>query len=217
MKKLLFLLFLLGLFGCTSQLTAEEYSVRIKWIGHAGFLVETQDSRIYINPYSAPIGSLKGDGIIISDTSLCELNGILLLRKASTIILAPAECVARLKLKNAIAVNDGTLYNIGDFKIISHKKENGYSYEIIARNKTIFYTGLNEDTINKKVDVVIFPLYNINDSISLIKSIESNYYIPMYYEELIGPTTDIGKELKSVAKDEGINITLINDKYFVLK
>ncbi|MBD3312429.1 hypothetical protein GF352_03190 [archaeon] len=227
---------LLLLTGCTMfdlGIGEEEHEIKIDWIGHAGFLVETQQTRLYINPYSAPVGSLKGDSILVtySASDLCDLSSINILSKDETILLTPAACSVRVGTGNRVPIEPGESYNINEVNV---QTVDAYNFNgtinkaegvglIITINKTrIYYAGIT-DVIPEMnniadIDILIFPIaggdltMNINESIVLIDMINATYNIPMYYGGLSGTSLDAGRQVKSLANQNGFNVTLLSNQ-----
>ena len=227
MRKTLAIIALTFLLGCTTPtLPKNNYLIRIKWLGQTGFLIESNLTRLYINPYTAPIGSLKGDAIIISYSSADSCNPSIInqLSKDSTIIISTPECATRLSKNNIIKVQEGSDYFINDFTIrtLPTSRVNGVGLLIKAYNKTIYYVGVTQYTPElkgiKKADVLIFPIaggelsMSQKDALKLIKEINATYYVPMYYQRESASTYEAGRKFKTSAKNEGINITLLNSE-----
>lgn len=211
----------------------EEHEIKIDWLGHAGFLIETQQTRLYINPYSAPIGSLKGDAIIVtySASDLCDLSSINTLSKDSTILITPPACSVRLAGGNRLTVEPDKTYNINEMRVqtIDAYNLNGTINEgegvglIITINQTrIYYTGITDiipemNNVND-IDVMIFPIagheltMNINESVVLMDMVNADYNIPMYYGGLSGTSLDAGREVKRIAAQNSFNVTLLSNQ-----
>jgi L-ascorbate metabolism protein UlaG (beta-lactamase superfamily) len=233
---------LIIILGCTLTdfgLAPEEYQIKISWLGHAGFLVENEQARIYINPYSAPIGSLKGDAILVSYTSsdLCDVSSINTLSKDISLILAPPGCSARLVSKNLLPFGVGRTYNINGvivetvdaYNLIgSISKGDGVGFTLTINETIIYYTGITDviPEMNKTwegIDILIFPIagqeltMDINESIGLMKLVNATYNIPMYYGGNTGTAFDVGREVQRLARAEGINVTLLGNQDLLIK
>ncbi len=235
-KKLLLILLITILSGCSMINKSNEPLVRIKWLGNAGFLIESNTTRVYINPYSIPLGSLKGDGIIISssESASCDPISINSLTKDSTIIIAPPACAARLASNKAIILNNEASYRINDVVIktikaglLNNSNYDGVGFIINISNITIYYAGIT-DLIPQmsnitSIDVLITPIagnhlsMNMTDAIKLALMINPRITtIPMYYGGNTELITDEGRRFQSLAEEEGINVTLLSNKELLI-
>ncbi len=235
-KKLLLILLITILSGCSMINTSKEPSVRIKWLGNAGFLIESNTTRVYINPYSITLGSLKGDGIIISssESASCDPISINSLTKDSTIIIAPPACAARLASNKAIILSDESSYKINDIVIktikaglLNNSNYDGVGFIISVNNITIYYAGITDliPQMNNitNIDVLITPIagnhlsMNMTDAIELALMINPRITtIPMYYGGNTELITDEGRRFQSLAEKKGINVTLLSNKELLI-
>jgi len=227
--------------GCTIPFLNEEevFKVKVSWLGHAGFLIESSSTRIYINPSTAPVGSLKGDGILISQSGadLCDISKIVELSKEDTIIIAPPDCSARLSMPNMIPIRVNQLYNIEDFTIETVHAYNfngtidkgqGFGLIISYNGTKLYYVGISDlipemnDLQNTVFDVVMFPIaggdltMDPNEALTFIKLIKSIYYVPMYYGGNTGTALDSGRTMQQLGVQEGINVTLLSNQDLLL-
>lgn len=233
---------LIIIIGCTLPdlgLAPEEYKIKVSWLGHAGFLIETEEARIYINPYSAPIGSLKGDVILISYSAadLCDVASINTLSKDISLIIAPPECSARIISKNLLPFGVGKTYNINEviietvdaYNLIgSISKGTGVGFLLTINDTIIYYTGITDviPEMNKTwegIDILIFPIageeltMDINESIGFMKMVNATHNIPMYYGGNTGTAFDVGRQVQSLGKAEGINVTLLGNQDLLIQ
>ncbi|HLE06829.1 MAG TPA: MBL fold metallo-hydrolase, partial [Candidatus Nanoarchaeia archaeon] len=176
--KLLLLTVILIIVGCTlpnfgiNLMREENYTVKVTWLGHAGFMFESKDTRIYVNPYSSPVGALKGDGIIVtySASDICDLPSIRLLAKDDSVILVPPECNARLAMSDSTSLVINSYYNINSAVIQTIdayypngtiNKGEGAGLIITMDGVKIYYAGITgiipEMNKVKNVDLVILP------------------------------------------------------------
>ncbi len=96
--------------------------IGIKWLGHAGFLIENS-KLIYIDPYNIKENSEKADLILITHShydhcSVADMNKIV---KTGTKIIAPADCQSKITrfdvpIKMEV-VEPGQELILGDVKI----------------------------------------------------------------------------------------------------
>ena len=240
-KQLLIAFSVVIILGCTLPdlgLAPEEYKIKVSWLGHASFLIESEETRLYINPYTVPIGSLKGDAIFISYSAadLCDVSSINTLSKDISLIFSPPACSARLASKNLLPFGVGKVFNINDmiietvdaYNVVgSMSKGEGVGFLISINETNIYYAGISDviPEMNKTwdLDILIFPIageeltMNINESITLMKMVNATHNIPMYYGGNTGTAFDVGREVERMAKNEGINVTLLGNKDLLIQ
>jgi L-ascorbate metabolism protein UlaG (beta-lactamase superfamily) len=223
-------------FGFTA-IRETSYRVKITWLGHAGFMIESNNNRIYINPYLAAIGSLKGDGIIVSNSGpdLCDQISVSNLAKDDAIIIMPPECAARMNLLSIQQLIVGTNYTINNFLIETvhayHlngtiSRGDGAGLIITVNGTRIYYAGITdyipELSLINDIDVAIIPIagsdlsLNLTEAITFLKTLKATYNIPMYYGGNTGTTLDVGREFKSMAALQEVNVTLLSNQDLLL-
>ncbi|WXG46723.1 MAG: MBL fold metallo-hydrolase [Candidatus Atabeyarchaeum deiterrae] len=153
-------------------------TISIKWLAHASFQIKAAGKVIYtdLEEYGNP--SEKADIILISHshTDHCDPAKIKQVRKADTVVIAPADCALKIGGKVTSMKPDEELI-VGDVKIKAveaynykrfrspgnpfHKKGLGVGYLIVAEGKVIYQAG-DTDFIPEmnqlgKVDVALLP------------------------------------------------------------
>jgi L-ascorbate metabolism protein UlaG (beta-lactamase superfamily) len=153
-------------------------TISIKWLAHASFQIKAAGKVIYtdLEEYGNP--SEKADIILISHshTDHCDPAKIKQVRKADTVVIAPADCALKIGGKVTSMKPDEEL-TVGDVKIKAveaynykrfrspgnpfHKKGLGVGYLIAAEGKVIYQAG-DTDFIPEmkqlgKVDVALLP------------------------------------------------------------
>ena len=136
--------------------------VNIKWLGHAGFLIENSVV-IYIDPYQIKEELPKADYILLTHDhydhcSVPDLNKIV---KEGTKIIMPADCqskVARFSVPIRMQVVEvGQQLDFGSLKIdvfpayntdkSFHPKEQGLVGYVVKINRTLIYHAGDTDVI----------------------------------------------------------------------
>jgi L-ascorbate metabolism protein UlaG (beta-lactamase superfamily) len=152
--------------------------VAIKYLAHAGFQITAKNKVIYIDLEAYGKPSEKADLILVthSHTDHCDSSKIKQVRKADTVIIAPADCVSKIggnvkTLKpgeetkvNGITVKAVEAYNYKRFRSPGnpfHPKGFGVGYLITVEGKTIYHAG-DTDFIPEMrqlghVDVALVP------------------------------------------------------------
>lgn len=208
-KESLLLIALLLIAGCPQLkgiLGGEEQKVklRIKWLGQAGFMIENNNKRLYVDPFTIPSNSLKGDAILVThgDFDHCDQASINQLLKNDAIVFTSADCGTRLLwVNNLIIVKPGNNYTLGSVHIETvdaystrdsqHAKGLGVGYIITIEGIRIYHAGDTEVIPEMgsfgHIDVAILPISNEEHSMSpseaavAARLLNANYTVPMQY------------------------------------
>jgi len=150
----------------------------IKYLAHASFQITTKNRVIYVDLEAYGKASEKADLILVthSHTDHCDPSKINQVRKADTVVIAPADCVSKIggsvkTLKageetkvNGITVKAVDAYNYKRFRSPGnpfHPKGFGVGYLITVDDKTVYHAG-DTDFIPEmrqlgRVDVALIP------------------------------------------------------------
>ncbi len=234
MKKTAIVLLILLIAGCTQleSFLGEEKKVRlrIKWIGQAGFMIENDKTRIYIDPYSMSVDSLKGDIILVThaDFDHCDPASISRLLKHDGIVLATADCGVKLNVNNLVIVEPEKNYTVKGINITTvhaysltdpqHTKGTGVGYIINISGFRIFHAGDTELTPElaeiRDIDIAILPVsneeYSMNkeDAAVAARLINATYTIPMQH-----PNIQTARAFKDSLPD--MNVEILSNKDLV--
>jgi L-ascorbate metabolism protein UlaG (beta-lactamase superfamily) len=212
----------------------EYKGIKIKWLGHDGFLLE-KDSKIMIDPYkiSKP---LETDLILVSHEHFDHMS-IEDLGKVSsnrTTIVAAKECISKLvgipfkekiglspgeeKTVNGIKLRGVAAYNIDkinpDTKKPFHPKEDGkIGFLIDIHGTTIYHTGdsdLVPEMNNLQPDVLLVPVSGTyvmtpRDAARAVDAIKPKIAIPMHYGSIVGNQQD-AQEFKNAVTSCEVSI-----------
>ncbi len=180
-------------------------TILIKWLGHASFQIKAEGKIIYIDPYDGEY-SEKADLILVSHSHSdhCDTSKIEKARKASTVIVAPKECVSKIggSIEETEAGKETTVdnirikaveaYNYKRFRSRGnpfHPKGSGVGYLITAQHKTIYHAGDTDFIPEMKklghVDVALIPsggTYTMDnpEAAEAALAINPNVVIPMH-------------------------------------
>jgi L-ascorbate metabolism protein UlaG (beta-lactamase superfamily) len=154
-----------------------KLGLTLKFLGHAGFKINVDDKIIYIDPYHGECAELA-DFILVthSHDDHCCVEDIEKTRKASTIVIAPQNCVSKIRgdvkvlkpgektVVKKIQVKATYAYNYKRFRSPGkpyHPKGLGVGYLITAQGKTIYHAGdtdfIPEMKQLKSIDVALLP------------------------------------------------------------
>jgi len=156
-------------------------TVLVKWLGHASFQIQAADKIIYVDlkKYGKMVETTeKADIILVTHNhgDHCSPEKIEKLSKEDTVIIAPKNCVKRIK-GNVKAIKPSEEITIDGIKIAAveaynlkrfrspgkpfHPKGYGVGYLIKAEGKTIYHAG-DTDSIPemrklKNIDLALLP------------------------------------------------------------
>jgi len=239
LKRVIVISLLLLITGCSlpnfgfTAVPAEDFRVKVQWLGHAGFMIESNNRRLYINPYTVAIGSLKSDAIIVSysGSDLCDITSINDLAKDNSSILLPAECAARINRLGVQQLVIGSNYTLSIFRVQvvdayllngTISKGEGAGFIITVNGTRIYYAGITdyipELSSISDIDVAIVPIaggdlsLSLAEAVELLKQLNASYNIPMYYGGNTGTSLDVGRQFRSLAAKDGVNVTLLSNQ-----
>ncbi len=193
---------------------------RIIWIGHASFLLETDNQKIYIDPWKLKDGP-KADMILVTHSHMDHLSedDIRKIRKKETTIIGPPDVAE--KLPGTVVVRPGEVKQFGNVKIEAHPAYNpkkqfhpsdnrwlGFVVDIAGFR--IYHSG-DTDVIPemkkiKGIDVALLPVggtytMTAEEAAEAAKIIGAKKAIPMHWGDIIGGKDDAQK-FKKIAKCE---------------
>ncbi len=210
--------------------------VEIKWLGHAGFLINNSKI-IYIDPYNIKDGSQKADLILITHShydhcSVADINKII---KEGTKIVMPADCQSKITRFNipiemhiiepeqeliyqGIKIFTLPAYNVD--KPFHSKEESWVGYLIKMNNFLIYHAG-DTDVIpemqkltgyNKRI-VALLPVggrftMSAEEAVEAAKIIKPFLVIPMHYGSVVGTAED-AEEFKEFCKENNLNVRIL--------
>jgi L-ascorbate metabolism protein UlaG (beta-lactamase superfamily) len=151
--------------------------MKIKWLGHASWLIKTGGKNIYIDPYEGEYNE-KADLILSTHhhDDHCKPDKVELILKDTTEIIAPEECgkklgkpVISLKPGDATKIDEILIetveaYNYKRFRspgIPFHPRGIGVGYLIKAEGKTVYHAGdtdfIDEMAELENIDLMLVP------------------------------------------------------------
>ncbi|MEM3180964.1 MAG: MBL fold metallo-hydrolase [Candidatus Micrarchaeaceae archaeon] len=186
----------------------------VKWIDHAGFLIEAKSGKIAIDPFRvrAPDKIGKVDLIFVTHPHFDHMSekDIGALSGKSTKIIAPKGALGTLKVKgmDALVVEPNKQYSISGIgfetvpayntnpdRLSYHPKSNGWvGYIINIDGYRIYHAGdtdFVEEMKNIKADLALIPIggtytMTVEEAIAASKEIDAKYFAPMHYKSLLG-------------------------------
>jgi L-ascorbate metabolism protein UlaG (beta-lactamase superfamily) len=190
--------------------TRGSHSVLITYIEQSGFMIETDDMRIYIDPYMSWLDEAYADKpadiIFLTHHHADHYKPAVidLIKTEDTIIVAPLTCIIIRNAYNITAVvpgDTGTILGCEYEAFYSYninwiQKSAGHcGYILDIEGYTFFHLGDSDnipeyEEISKRIDIGFIPIgdYSMmeeNDSINVIGVLKPKYVVPMHYWALI--------------------------------
>ena len=180
----------------------------ISWLGHSSVKIKGS-CIVYIDPWKIKAGE-KADLILVSHSHYDHFSpdDIEKIRKAETVVLAPADCIASIKgdvraMKpgDTVTVCDVTVtavpaYNVN--KSFHPRSDGGLGFLIIADGKTIYYCG-DTDRIPEmdqiQADIVILPVggtytMTAEEAAQAVNGMKPELAIPIHFGDIVGSVED---------------------------
>jgi len=184
-------------------MNAKKSVKNIRWLGHAGFLINEKPST-YINPYDLAFPDI-GDLILITDADPhhCAPDTIKWLRKGSTIIIAPENCVGLFTGAAVLSAKPGSTLDAKGAKVDVLPAEegdgsnqtgsmSGVAYVITYPNGfRICHLGkaatVPQEAV-REINALLMPLggreaTNVQKAAELANQINSGAIIPMQWDD----------------------------------
>ncbi len=208
----------------------------LKWIEHAGFLIEFNDQHIYIDPYRGRYEMPKADLIFITHSHFDHFNEEQLkkITATKTIFVVPKEMAGSLHGKNVISVEPNKRYEVGGIEFSTvpsyntnkefHPRSRGWVGYIMDIGGTRIYhagdTDLTEEMRKIETDVALLPMgghytMDLQEAIIATERIRAETFVPMHYKALLGEEGSkvAEQEFKKKVKG-GALLKQIQDAYY---
>ena len=192
--------------------------VKIGWLGHASFKIISGEKVIYIDPYKID-PSEPGNLILITHAHYdhCSLEDIDKIREKSTVVVAPADCAAKLgnNVKiiavgetvevNGVKITGVPAYNTHRFRspgVLFHPKEAGWLGLVVEVEGVKIYHAGDTDKIPEmssiKCDVALLPVggtytMDADEAAEAANLIKPDIAIPMHWGTEIGSEEDANR------------------------
>lgn len=199
----------------------------IRWLGHAGFLIESKDGEtIYIDPYQTK-SEIIANYIFITHSHYDHLSikDILRISNQETVVFAPLDAKPKLKdfSGKVILVEPNNIYQHENLLIHTTRaytvetsfhpiSNNWVGYVIEVDGKRYYHSG-DTDFVEdlgeiKDIFVAMLPVggtytMDAKEAAKLANKIRPRYVIPMHYGVVVGSEKD-AEEFKTLFNGETI-------------
>ncbi len=201
--------------------------MKIYWLGHASFRIETEGKNVYIDPYILPQNSPLADIILITHEHFDHLDKEKIgeIKKPETVIVGN-ENVAKALGESMFVLDyweSTELHGVSVFAVPAynpqkefHPKGLGCGFVVEAEGKRIYHAGdtdLIPDMVKlQKIEVALLPIggtytMDINDAVEAALIIKPKIVVPMHYNTLEGLEADVEEfKRKLHERSEGIRV-----------
>ncbi len=183
---------------------------KIDWLGHASFRINGSKSIVYIDPWKLKTNSPPADVICITHSHFDHLSeeDVALISKASTVIIAPADC--KSGFGNAFkAIAPGGSATAGDVTVeavpaynldkdFHPKKNNWVGFVITVDGVRVYHTGDTDmipEMVGIKADVALIPVggtytMTVKQAAEAASKINPKVAVPMHCGDIVGTLKD---------------------------
>lgn len=191
----------------------EYKGVRISWLGHAGFVLEHGESRVYIDPYQIGRGREDATHILVTHDHYDHLSipDVDSITTEGTFIVGPPDCREKLgdvtgQKRSAapgktlelgeVTIETVPAYNVG--KKFHPKDEQWVGYVVEIGGVRVYHSGdtdLIPEMGDVRCDVALLPVSGTyvmtsDEAAEATKRIKPQLAIPMHWGSFIGDRTD---------------------------
>jgi len=220
--RLIVLSVLLWLAGCGATATpvppvavpqeVEPMVERIHWLGHDAFRLDA-DKVIYIDPFQLAADEPPADLILITHEHYdhCSPDDVARIRRAQTVVVAPAPCASKLggtvrtvkegdTLEVAgIAIEVVPAYNVN--KRFHPRSPDNVGYIITVQGMRIYHAGDTDfipEMSDFRCDIALLPVsgtyvMTADEAAQAVAAIRPQVAIPMHYGAIVGSEDDADK------------------------
>jgi L-ascorbate metabolism protein UlaG (beta-lactamase superfamily) len=212
-------------------------NVEIRWLGHAGFLLEGDDKKIYIDPFEIseePAFDDKADILLITHEHFdhCSPEDIRKVRRSDSTTLIPENCSLQFKgdarriaegdiLADGLEIKGVRIEVVPAYNIDKpyHPRGLGVGYIVELGGIRIYHAGdcdFFPEMKSIKADVALLPIggtYTMNEeeAASAAAVISPKVVIPMHYGKSEGTQADPEKFKALVhSKNPEINVIILD-------
>ena len=185
--------------------------MRIKWLGHASFELETDGTVIHVDPYINGENMKLADMVLITHHHFdhCDKDVLALVSKGDTRILWPTRVAKKLgRLGNIVGAGDFFTHKNVEVQVVPaysfgseiHPKGHGVGYVIDVGGLRVYHAGdtdhIPEMNLIEDVDVALLPVggphtMDPEGVVGAVQSISPMIMVPMHYGHFRDSVADI--------------------------
>jgi len=205
--------------------------LKIKWLGHASFLIEVSDKRIYIDPYALSEGPEPADLILITHDHYdhCDVNAINEIKKLRTHILGSESVAKKISDTGILRPGDVTDFNGIKIKAVPsynigkhfHPRGSGIGFVIEAEGKRVYHAGDTDLIPEMKelegITVALLPVggtytMNADEAVEAVKVIKPEIAVPMHYGSIVGSRADANRFKVRAERETETRIEILENR-----
>jgi len=206
--------------------------MKLRWFGHASFMIDASGSVFYFDPYDIPNNSEKTDFILISHGHYdhCGLEDIERLRKEGVIIIAPESMAGKLS-GDVRVVREGDVLDFDNIRIETvpaynigksfHPKGQGVGFILEGEGKRMYHAG-DTDYIPEmeefgRVTVALLPVsgtytMTAEEAAEAAEVINPEIAVPMHWGSAIVGSRRDAEKFKELAERKGVRVEILGDR-----
>lgn len=183
---------------------------KVDWLGHASFRINGSKATVYIDPWKLKKDSLPADVICITHSHYDHLSedDVALIRKPSTVIIAPSDCKSgfgdafkAIQPGGTVTAGDVTVEAVPAYNVDKdfHPKSNNWvGFVVTVDGVRVYHTG-DTDMIPEmgdvKTDVALIPVggtytMTVKQAADAASRINPQVAVPMHCGDIVGTLQD---------------------------
>ena len=192
---------------CKLEQIEEVYNfMKVKWLGHASFVINANGKKVYIDPYVGDY-SEKADFVLITHEhgDHCDLEKLSMIRGPDTVILTSVACADKLPKNNIQKMSPGEVrkfgnlevhaveaYNIRRFRspgVPYHPKGTQVGFIVEAEGKRVYHAGDSDYIPSMKnlgdITLALLPIMgratmDLDEAVEAALGIQPKIVMPMH-------------------------------------
>jgi len=212
--------------------------MKLKWLGHASFLLKTGGKRIYIDPYAGDYAE-KADVVLVSHGhgDHCDLEKLSMVRTLETVIYTSEACAEGIPPGNVVTMSPGEkrgingvtvhaveAYNFKRFRspgVPYHPEGTQIAFIVESEGKRIYHAGDSDylPSMDELEDVTLALLpimgravMDVDEAVEAAIGIGPEMVMPMHWRSSdpreFKRKVEARSDLRVVMMEEGEEITL---------
>jgi L-ascorbate metabolism protein UlaG (beta-lactamase superfamily) len=210
----------------------------VKWLGHASFLIKTQEKNIYIDPYVGDY-SEKADVVLVTHghRDHCDLGKLSMIRTDETVVLTSEQCAGEIPQDNVKTMSPGETEEINGIKVHAveahnlkrfrspgvpyHPQGTQVGFVVESEGKRVYHAGDTDFLPSMKelggITLALVPIggtytMDIDEAVEAIAAFQPEMVVPMHRREsnlkVFKEKVESQSETKLLEMTEGEEITL---------